>query len=81
MLHLTAAAHAEHRAERLRPVLGLRLVRHHFADRVLRLDLRDAHARAFARERTRNEHDQTVQPAYRLPVREKVGEAHGTDGA
>ena len=80
VLHLTAAADAEDRAERLGPHLGLGLVTDDVADRVLRLHLRDADARALARQRAGDEHDHPVDAADRLPVGEQVGEANGGYG-
>ena len=81
VLHLTAAAHAEHRAERLRAHRRLRLVRDDVGDRVLRLHLRDAHARALAGQRAGDEHDLAVDAADRLTVGEQVGETNRRDDA
>ena len=72
MLHLAAAAFAEHGTERLGAIGRGRLALEHFTDRVLRLDFGQADARAFARQRTVDEHDHAVESPDGLAVGQQI---------
>ncbi len=74
MLHLTAAADSENRAERFDPLRRFVQQFHQLADRIFGLDRFDANARALARNRTQDVDDHPVRAPHRLTgLRDQVG--------